>query len=68
MRGARFGWGLAAALAVTSMTGGGPVAPATLSAQPTGQPHVLIVTGIPGEPRFAEAFHTQARTTVSTSS
>jgi hypothetical protein len=34
----------------------------TLSAQPTGQPHVLIVTGIPGEPRFAEAFHTQART------
>ena len=59
---ARIGWGLAAAFVVTSMTGGGPVTPVAAEAQAAGQPHVLIVTGIPGEPRFADAFHTQSTT------
>jgi hypothetical protein len=42
--------------------GGGPAAPVAAAAQSPGQTHVLIITGIPGEPRFAESFHTQAST------
>jgi hypothetical protein len=62
MRAAGFRWGLAAAAALPSMTGGGPVAATSAAAQAPAQTHVLIVTGIPGEPRFAKAFSTQART------
>ena len=61
MRVAGVRWGTAAALAVTSMTGGGPAAPVAVAAQAPAQTHVLIITGIPGEPRFAKAFSSQAR-------
>jgi hypothetical protein len=54
-------WTLAATVA--SLTaGGGPAAAVSAAAQGPGQAHVLIITGIPGEPRFAEAFHAQALT------
>ncbi|HUF30085.1 MAG TPA: hypothetical protein VMM77_05410 [Gemmatimonadaceae bacterium] len=44
---------------VALLLGGAP-AP-SLDAQALGETHVLIVSGIPGEPRFANAFHEQAR-------
>lgn len=33
------------------------VVPAASAAQPAGQTHVLVVSGVSGEPRFAESFH-----------
>jgi hypothetical protein len=62
VRSASIGWWLGAALAVTSMTGGGPAGPTGAAAQAPAQTHVLIVSGIPGEPRFAQAFHEQSTT------
>ena len=46
------------AAAVSLFLGGAPATP--VNAQALGQTHVLIVTGIPGEPRFATAFHEQS--------
>ena len=43
---------MAAGLALTSTTGGGPGGPVSAAAQAPAQTHVLIITGIPGEPRF----------------
>ncbi len=51
-------WAVPAA-AVSLSLGGAPATP--VDAQASGQTHVLIVTGIPGEPRFATAFHDQSR-------
>lgn len=59
MGGASVRWAVAAALALSS-TAGGPAVPESAAAQAPARTHVLIVTGIPGEPRFAEAFSTQS--------
>lgn len=53
---------MAGTAAVSLLLGGAPNGPARARAQLSGSTHVLIITGIPGEPRFAEAFLSQART------
>lgn len=65
--GALAGWWGAAAVAVALFSGGGPK---QLPAQAAPRAHLLIVSGASGEPRFAEQFHTLARSfrSVATSS
>lgn len=54
-------WGRIGGIALC-LSAGGPAVPAIAHAQGGGKTHVLIVTGIPGEPRFDKAFHSQAIT------
>lgn len=58
------GWWMGAAAVVAWFSGGAPHAPAELGAQaaPTGQTHVLVVTGASGAPEYAARFHETAIT------
>ena len=54
-------WAGLAGLAVASLLGGGPHAPAGLGAQPPSpKTHLLIVAGIGGTPAYRDAFHETA--------
>jgi hypothetical protein len=58
---ARKRWWVKGACAVFLLLGGGPQGvPARATAQSLPQTHVLIVTGVSGEPRFANDFHQHA--------
>ena len=55
------GWAVLAGVAVASLLGGAPSAPAALGAQPPSpRTHLLIVAGIGGEPAYRDAFRETA--------
>ena len=61
LRVAERGCAVFAGLAVASLLGGAPQAPAALGAQPPSpRTHLLIVAGIGGEPAYRDAFHENA--------
>ncbi len=62
MRDARNWWGTAAILVVTSLSGGAPSA----SAQSNGplRTHLVVITGVGGEPQYSNAFYQAGATMV----